>query len=64
VEHRAEHRLNGPWLDILTFLNFFSFTVSRLLNIYWMGLIAQKVCCDSKKSKKGRQIAPTDIKME
>jgi hypothetical protein len=57
AEHRAEHVANGPWFDLMAFINFFSFTVSRLLNIYWMALIAQKVFCDGKKTKT-RKVAP------
>lgn len=63
ASHRDEHVANGPWFDLMAAINFFSFSVSRLLNIYWMGLIAQKVFCDGS-AKKTRKVAPADAKLD
>jgi hypothetical protein len=48
-EHHAQPSL---WMDACIFLQFFSFSVSRLLNVYWMGLIANKILAGDKPKKK------------
>jgi len=50
-EVHGEGHKAGLLMDACVFLQLFSFSVSRLLNIYWMSLIAKKIFCDKPKKK-------------
>ena len=62
TSHRDAHVAKGSvgWFDFLVWENALCFAISRLLNIYWMYLIASKVCAATKSTNGKKKVAKAE----